>query len=218
METRKRKIEALVETLPPVMGPVFGKDACVLAARVGMQLLHEVGVEASPLPVRCAIYNRAMAERIGNDVGRLFEPWPEDEELAAKNEGCWSVMIGWVEPGDPRAGQRFIGHVVLTTRNPDGIIDLTLDQAARPDRDIHVEPAFLPLDRQGLRALRAGEAAAAYHEQDQDTRIVYAYAPDLEQRLREAPDWSGRGFNQLVRERTISECRTSFRQKVGLAR
>ena len=218
MEERRRKINALVETLPPIMQPVFGKDVCVLASRVGRELLFEVGVEAQPLPVRVAVINRPMFDRIEGDFDRLFEKWSDEEENVARDEGCWAVMLGWDDQKADARGTRFAGHVVLTTTNPDGIIDLTLDQAARPKLGLPVEPAFMPLDRRSLRALRRGEGAAAYKDLESGARIVYGRADDLEQGLRAAPDWSGRGFNEMVRQRTIAEARTAFRRKIGLAR
>ena len=66
------------------MQPVFGKDACVLAARVGSQLLHEVGIRRHRSRSERAVYNQAMATRIKGDMDRLLSPWSAEEELAAR--------------------------------------------------------------------------------------------------------------------------------------
>lgn len=208
---RQRKVDALVATVPEVLRPVFGADSCILASAIGQTLLREVGISTKLLPCRCIAYNAAMQTEIDGDLDRLFESWSDEEEEAAAEAGAWAVMIGW-QYRDQDTSQRFVGHAVLTMRNPDVLIDLTLDQAARDDRLIDVEPYAFPMPRDGMTGFERGDLIARY-EADNGTWIAYIPAPDLVDDLRAAPDLARpTGEHRAVYGAAERRCREKFQE------
>jgi hypothetical protein len=218
---RAEIIEAVREVVPAVVAPIFGKDTCILASRIGQELLREHGVAAKDHTCRGWALNRQMIEFIGGDLSELNEKWDEEREQASVDAGAWSVGLGYSVHGDGSAEAaaeqgRFAGHVVLTTRNPDGILDLTLDQASRPEKDMELEPSFLEMDRAGLRSFENGTSVAYFREGETGPIILYASAVGAKEDIdhRRSRDWSAPGVIGEIKNRTLGICRARLKSRL----
>jgi len=212
-EDRARVIDALPAALRDVTDEAgFRRDICVLAAWVGQQVLRSYGISARAHAVRAVILNRQMREHVGDDLDRLFEPWTAELEEELDRRGAWSVLLGW--EGRQRAdrprtpGRRFPGHVILETRNPDRLIDPTLDQAARPERGMPLEPAALEVPRDQLKRFGRGDGVAAFEDEDSGVLTVYGVVPGLD--FRRGADWHDAETRELtgpLRGRLVAQVR-----------
>lgn len=120
----------------------FGIQTCILASRIGMQVLKHYKVRCRAIPCDLTIYNAAFVERISVE-GRM----PKDDREAkkwSKQDGSWA--LGTSGTGRSNAQGRFDGHVVIMAYHnveagdTDGVlIDLALFQMSRPSRDINLQ-------------------------------------------------------------------------------
>lgn len=174
-------IDALVETLPPTLyAALERRDTCVLSSNIGRAVLRSYGIDARPLAVRALVCNRVAWEATEGDLTRLWEMTLEDAP-----EEFWTVGLGFGE----REPGRFPGHLILSTRNPDRIIDLTLDQASRPDKGIRLEPFSDDVDREALRKFERGEGVLRTDDAEDGSVVAYGRVPDLD--YRRGTDWRG---------------------------
>lgn len=158
---RAEVIEAVRVVVPEIVAPIFGKDTCILSSAIGQTLLRENGVTAKDHTVRGWALNRQMMAFIDGDLGRLLESWSPEEEDASERAGAWSVGLGYSEDGDAEAAAergRFAGHVVLTTRNPDG---RSRDWSAPAGEIRRAKDRTLGICRNRLRAELRERAAAS---------------------------------------------------------
>jgi hypothetical protein len=215
VQQRMIAIHAMRRAVPAVLSDFFqGKDVCILASRIGSELLREEnGIDAKPVSARAWILNAQMWEYIEEDWERLVEKWPEEDEQAALDAGAWSVGLGMgrAEPG------RFAGHVLLALRNPDGLLDLTLNQASRPTKGMTLEPTFMAAEnRRELRTFLNGEGAFARWDEESGTRMVYVR---VDEDFRRAPDWQSptpghRQLHAAVKERVRARYRREIRDLI----
>lgn len=109
----------------------YPPDSCIATCRIGAKVLRHFGVLVRPVPVRAmaftpdrwALHERGMAL--------------DDPRLAATGH-C--VLIGHTgevyESAEEGGRRRWNGHLVLLTHEPAILVDMSLDQASRPDRGI----------------------------------------------------------------------------------
>jgi hypothetical protein len=119
----------------------FHADSCVASTRVVIEVLDYFGIRAKPQPVRLRIFNPEATRLVAAGVELL----PEH-----KDAGAWIVEVEGT--GRMTAGadgrRRWDGHLVAVAINPAGpdvAIDLSLDQASRPQRNIRLEPTSFVL-------------------------------------------------------------------------
>jgi hypothetical protein len=141
---RKRAIEvvtAYAEVARPIMLWSWTPASCIAATRVTVNVLGAYGISARPYPVAAMVYNRAYM-RLAARLGR----WPEIEEQHADPAGAWSLGVGVEgDPDDPRWSTRngYDGHLVALALNDTLLLDASLDQASRPERDIELRPSVV---------------------------------------------------------------------------
>jgi hypothetical protein len=208
-------VEALVQAFPAALQPIIGKDSCILSSRIGRLLLREEGIDATPVPVRATIANRAMRDYLDDDMERFFEPFTPEQEEESEALGAWAVGLGYVEKGyDARANGRYPGHMVLVTRNPDRVIDLTLNQSARPDRNMPLEPVAFPIEREDLKTFLRRQGAIGYEDEDSGMLMVYAVAGDLDPR--DGVRWPGMDPRELesVEQKLVAIAREAVQEKL----
>lgn len=181
MNERDRRVAELLceETLPLLSADLGGKlDLCVLATKVGLDVLRYFGVDAKPLPVVVAALNAPAVDWIESDR-ELPREYGEDADEFEKS-GAWIVQIDERDLGEPG---RYPGHLVVGLPGEDAILDLSLGQFARPEKGILVPPGGmfdLPEGfadgRRGLYQLEGGGA------------LVYEARPRSD-RFRRGADW-----------------------------
>jgi hypothetical protein len=103
---------------------------CVMATRVGLDVLAHFGVAAVELPVRMKVVNEAWmkAERSGLPIHQAM--------LA----GAWMVDVG--APDLHCGPSDWCGHLVIEVPGH-GLLDLDFQAVHRPEKQIWVEPAAL---------------------------------------------------------------------------
>lgn len=179
----ERAMDALEKAMPKLLEDRgFNPDSCILATRVAILALGEFGIKATPIVCRVDILNAAYAKAMRE--GRL-EPGSltDADAKVLQEEGCWALCIG-----DPRHegvlrpdGRRgFNGHVVALVERK-WVLDLTIHQASRPNKDINLEPHHF-------------EAPSGFiHGYEplvgRDESVWLRYQRIANQRFLQAPDW-----------------------------
>jgi hypothetical protein len=152
---------------------IIHPSACILAANVGKEALRYYGIDARPLPVQVVAQNAKLAEQI--DAG-LEPDW---------NSGAWGVGID-PDQEPPEGVNGWNGHLVLWLKADDALVDLTLGQMSRPERDINLRPLVVGGVTQEW--LETGEDAV--YGVETGARVVYRARPDLSGSWHHSPDWS----------------------------
>jgi hypothetical protein len=110
----------------------FRIDSCIASTRTVMRVLEHFGFDAQPLSVRVFIFNAAYVKHLNEKTARFngdptFRRWLEDS-------GAYSVGLGCAEPGQDNGN--YVGHLVAAVPQCHLFIDASLDQAARPQKNI----------------------------------------------------------------------------------
>lgn len=137
-ERLKVILRALRKYARPKILKCFNADSCIATTKVAVDVLNHFGYHAKPQPVRVLIYNWKLYSRL-NTFDGIFR------------EGEWSVGLGFEGGKTITQGVgAYAGHLValLEREKGDYIIDLSLDQASRPHKDIHLEPSVWYLPKQ----------------------------------------------------------------------
>lgn len=181
VNARERRIvmEVASRTRPLVLRN-WRRDSCIPATRIAVLALRELGVRAAPVPCEALVYNaayvaRTTAEgRMPHDVAEAEVWWQEDR--------AWGIGIGCRELSEPAEGA-WNGHLVALI---DGrtLLDLAIDQADRPARDISIEdPVLADVPREW----RHGDLR--FHVPHDGAHVFYKATPDNTGYLT-APDWT----------------------------
>jgi hypothetical protein len=150
----------------------YAPNACILATRVGIEVLRYFGVPASAVSTALCVLN---AEYITWQQAGSQEPLPPEAH-----------SIG-VDPAAVPTQPRYRGHLVLVT-DDNTMIDLTLPQVNRPHKGIELQPlvARVPKDFRTNTSWFATKNAGC----------EVAYQPFDDRTYKEAPDW--RNHKDLV--------------------
>lgn len=127
-------IERLVRDLPPRMIAIgYERRTCILHARIAIDALRTLGIKANPLAVRVQVFNAEYVAQV-NRIGRMLTHGDTLDEKA------WTIGIGYgANPAATAPG--YDGHVLVIV---DGrwAVDLTIDQANRPQYGIELSPHY----------------------------------------------------------------------------
>jgi hypothetical protein len=159
------------------IGTLYRPDCCIAATAVLIDVLDYFRLTARPLRVIATVYNPAMSERI------LREGMPTLAEAERDwfPNGCYSLAAGI---GAPESG-KWPGHLVAILADK-VLIDLTLDQANRPQHDIVLPmPLVAPLPPDFL--AEDGQMAG----QVNGCRVVYEARPS-DHSFDRSNDWRSR--------------------------
>jgi hypothetical protein len=131
------------------VGTRYRPDCCIAATAILIDVLDYFKLTAKPLSVIATVFNPRMSERIAQEG----MPTLEEAERDWFPKGCYSLAVG---AGDPQPG-KWPGHLV-SVLGRQVLIDLTLDQANRPQYGIVLPmPLIAPYHPDFL----AGEAQVA---------------------------------------------------------
>jgi hypothetical protein len=170
----ERILEHMVAEVPAELTRMgFNRKTCILHTRYAVDALRSVGVRARPLAARVTIGNASWAQ-LGAQLGH----WPEREDWT---DETWCVGIGYgPDPRDERPG--YDAHV-FTVVNERWGLDLTLDQASRPQHNIDLSPHYWRTTPKFL----SGDEPAAFFNSDGSV-VVYDAMPE-DRGFLLAPDW-----------------------------
>ncbi len=160
-------------------------SSCICCTKVLCQLGENLGLDVQPLVVETAIYNPVFTEFIeknGLD--------PSDEEMREMGEkGGRFVVLGARDVREPSGPNSWPGHLIALMRakgKPPTVIDLSIDQANRPKKDILItEPVIFGVPvgfakgtfvAQGIAGTEAGKICFVYRAFPNDTS--YEASPD----------------------------------------
>jgi hypothetical protein len=177
--TLTQVIAGLVVHARPIMLEQVRPDSCIAMTRVGCEVLNHFGYVAAPLNVEALIVNREYHRRL--EAGLIApDRKPTDEDFAA---GAWGIGMGLEEHMRQLATQGVnpAGHVVAVVGAY--LVDLSLDQASRPEKGINLAPHCFEFDGD----VYAG-ACWTYRINGGEAFVEYQLRPDLET-WRDSPDW-----------------------------
>ena len=132
--TRSKVIDRLVTFGPPVIARWARTRArCILATAIGLDVLAAFEIAAEPWPVALTLANGIYLARIAAG----------EHPAMAVTRGGHVMQTADQEEYDRRLGQ-WSGHLVIHVPAAEALIDLDLQQLARPERGI-VLPAAVVL-------------------------------------------------------------------------
>jgi hypothetical protein len=135
-------VARLVRELPAELTRMgYARKTCILHTRYAVDALRILGVRARPMAARVMVGN-AEWRRIAQEVGH----WPQHIEWTPET---WCLGIGFgPDPREERPG--YNAHVIAIADERWGV-DLTIDQASRPQHGINLSPHYWPVTPAFLR-------------------------------------------------------------------
>lgn len=132
--------QALAEVARPIILDSFSADSCIVSTRAAVEVLAAYGFTPEPVQVTALVMNRAATmavDRWGFErASQIMSRYSAEER-----GGPWVVGVGFAS-GDDRP-MRWPGHLIAAVTDGDDdtwLVDLSLDQAARPHKRLVVEP------------------------------------------------------------------------------
>lgn len=170
----ERVLEHMVHEIPAEMTRMgFTRKTCILHTRFAVDALRSLGLRARPLAARVTVGNADWA-RLGKKLNR----WPEHDDWT---DETWCVGIGYgPDPRDERPG--YNAHVFAVVNERWGL-DLTIDQASRPQYNINLSPHYWTVTPAFLR----GDQPDVFVAEDGSV-VVYDADPD-DRGFLLVPDW-----------------------------
>jgi hypothetical protein len=176
-------INAVVSEVRPVVLDSFTPDSCVATVRITIDTLAYFGIRAKPLPVGVVILNHEAHTLLTEhdmsmeQVRQATLPYSIDDA-----GGPWLMGVGI---GDEDAA----GHVVTWLPDHEVLLELSLDQANRPHKNLVFEPVAARVNSPDF--ITTPEAWQPYIVDFPDGQgsIHYQHAKDA--RFRKSPNWRG---------------------------
>jgi len=184
--------ELVVEGRKAMLEADWVLDSCLPATRAAMKVLAHFGIAADPLAVRVRAMNRVGVDHIDRcrQLGIMAPPPP----------GAWKVDIGY---------QLVVGkwakHVVAIAR--DRLIDLTLDQVTRRERDLLAQPISESVSEGFLRGL-----APLVVRLDRGGKVQYDALPD-DTSFEAQPSWGNEAVQDQVVKVIIDRIETAVSRR-----
>lgn len=136
-------LDALVTVARPIILREFRADSCIASCRLAMDALTYFGITTIEQPVTAMVINHEAAallsagttmQELSDILVRLSPETPG---------GPWTIGVG---VGSGAAGT-WSGHLIVTVPDIRAVIDLSIDQASRPHKNISLEPYWGVVDR-----------------------------------------------------------------------
>ena len=177
-----------------ILNQQYRPDCCIAATKIMMEVSDYFGIEARPQVVTTNVYNPIYARLFRENGG------PPNSNKQAKewfDKGAWSVCIG---AGKPKPGH-WSGHLVgiFTTEAGKHLIDLTINQANRPKKEIGpLESVHFLIPEEGKRlACPVGNCMVVYDLINEEEAFPFRSAPDWGGERQKERNWV---VNQMIRE------------------
>lgn len=187
VEKRRELIRYATDAARAVLAegqPPGKRDFCCAAVALLQDFLHANGIASKKWAVRVVLINDVLWKWCGGDLDRAIYSTEEP-----KPEGGFAKGVGFKHPKDVDPAY-FPGHMVVTTRNPDMLLDPTVNQFEVPERGVRMEGACCEeVPREMLRHFERGDGAIVglLDPTDEDTlgagAIAWLPAPDLDARF-----------------------------------
>lgn len=140
MKTTEAVLQGLLKYARPEILKEFRADSCIASTAVGLDILMHYGILAEPFPVRTLIFNEPFTSRLENGQG-----WPTGQQVRVwtEEDGSYSVGIG-VGTQQPN---KWAGYLAILVEKR-LLLDLSIDQATRPQYNMMLEPLCVEIDEQ----------------------------------------------------------------------
>jgi hypothetical protein len=172
-------------------------SSCIACTKVLCQLGEDLGVDISPIVVETSVYNPTFAEYIEKNG---LDPTAE-EMMRLGRAGGRFVVLGSRLDREPEP-DKWPGHLVALMKakgKPTTVIDLSIDQANRPKKDINItDPVVFGVPdgfvdgsyvAVGYAGTSAGKICFVYHAIPEDTS--YEESPDWQR------DYGARTYDKI---------------------
>lgn len=134
-------MDALVKVARPIILESFDDDSCVASTRIAIDALAYFGIAAEPLPLTVTLLN-AETVRLANEglsfdeIGKI-----QGQSKVTDEGGPWGIAVGTGRSMKSKNGRKpWAGHLVATIAAEHILIDLSIDQATRTHKNMHLEP------------------------------------------------------------------------------
>ena len=140
-------LDALVKVARPIILESFSVDSCIASTRIAVDVLRYFEITAEPLPLIVTVFN-AETVRLAHEGKTLEEIGKiKNQSKVTDDGGPWSVGIGtgW-SMKSTNGSEPWAGHLVAAIPGKHIIVDLSIDQAARPHKNMHLEPFWTQVE------------------------------------------------------------------------
>lgn len=128
----------LVEHARPILLRHLRPDSCIESTAAALDFLRRQGISGRELSVTVQAFNEPAWTLVEAGV------MPNDEAGAAVWEmrNAWSIGVGYFDGPVPPPG-RFGGHLVAVVHGARWLVDLSIDQASRPEKGLTIRPTVI---------------------------------------------------------------------------
>ena len=144
---RKPPLNDLLRAVAAVTWPTLREEylptCCIAGVRVLMKVFELYGYNSEPIPVQVHIFNKPMVRLLATG-----NPMPDDHRERLRLweiTGAWGIGIvpqsAVINALKGHEGGGYGGHLVLRVK--DVLIDPTLQQAHRPERNVNITETVL---------------------------------------------------------------------------
>lgn len=128
-------IGAMLRIARPIILEHFSKPSCIASTRIGIDVLGYFGIKSEPMPLMLMVFNEEALKIL--DDGKTFEELGEiqRQESPTTPGGPWSIAVGAEVEDSPD----WAGHLVVALPHRQMIIDLSIDQASRPLKNLNFD-------------------------------------------------------------------------------
>jgi hypothetical protein len=151
------------------------KQSCIASAKITTEVLRSLGIAARPMCASVMAATKPFMDRLERGekpVPENTEPWWEEDR---------SYSIGVMYDPEPNPGS-FTGHmIVLAGAGHRWLVDPSIDQISRPQRDLAIEPVMVDLHQEqrfDQREFRLGrtQAITGWIDEDTDKQFIIVWS------------------------------------------
>ncbi len=181
-------LEALTQIAPKAIARTYNYYCCVAATRIVIEVLKKFHFkDLKPLVVEANVFNETYVKK-----GRT--PESDEEAQAWLAEGAWHVVIG-DKKQELEDKKMWPGHLV-TAVNDKYIVDLSIEQATRPHKNIHMAPLASVVPEEFVK--QSDRCGLMFN----NCLVVYVSHPEDKSYEKAKDWWDKKACEELVKEIT----------------
>lgn len=196
-------LEVVTTTVRELVLEDFIVTSCIPTTRILIDVLDYFGISGKPIPVEVLIFNkeaRTILDEKGITAVAEAVQAREPEDVG----GPWTIGLG-VTVQERQEG----GHVVVGIPSQQVIIDGSLDQAARPLKDIHLKASPIPMPEPDF-FTKVGTVVALTAQPESHGPVLLVYTHSRYKQYLNSPNWfrkSAVGGDEVFRHVTAQAIR-----------
>lgn len=181
-----------------------GKNSCIMAARMFIEMAERMGYTAFGMTVETSVINEDLWDWINaNGFGEeQFSQLPTADVVRSVPEGGRMVILGARDQPEPIKPGNWPGHMVAVVGSPNNwrVVDLSLDQATRTEKQIICRPScFVVPDEwlEGTLVARGFRPMFRPDDRRKNVVVVECQAFPEDKSYESTPDWN-RTYNATL--------------------